>query len=118
MFVANQTNPISITASKLCNRFKISIGLMVKSLSGFLPLWQLTEGALIHHPKEYSVSAFYIFTYLPIGALICEALEILPGLCGLICTEMHFSTEGPYISLYVWGTEMVTHSKTMLTTII
>ena len=96
MFVANQTNPISITASKLCNCFK-NKHWPHGEISEWFPSSPATEGALIHHPKKYSVSAFYIFTYLPIGALICEALEILPGLCGLICTEMHFSTEGPYI---------------------
>ena len=31
-----------ITAIKLCNRFKVTIGLMVKFLSGFLPLRQLS----------------------------------------------------------------------------
>ena len=37
----------AITAIKLCNCFKVTIGLMVKSLSGFLPLWQLSwEGRL------------------------------------------------------------------------
>jgi hypothetical protein len=36
-----------ITATKLCNCFKITTGLMVKSLSGFLPLRQLSwEGRL------------------------------------------------------------------------
>jgi hypothetical protein len=30
-----------ITAVKLCNCFKVTIGLMMKYLSGFLPLWQL-----------------------------------------------------------------------------
>ena len=31
-----------ITAIKRCNCFKVTIGLMVKSLSGFLPLQQLS----------------------------------------------------------------------------
>ena len=31
-----------ITAIKLCNCFKVTIGIMVKSLSGFLPLRQLS----------------------------------------------------------------------------
>ena len=32
-----------ITAIKLCNCFKVTIDLVVKSLSGFLLLWQLSE---------------------------------------------------------------------------
>ena len=36
-----------IKASKVCNSFKVSIALMVKPLSGFLPLRQLSlEGRL------------------------------------------------------------------------
>ena len=31
-----------VTAIKRCNWFKVTIGLMVKSLSGFLPLRQLS----------------------------------------------------------------------------
>ena len=35
-------HPQLITAIKLCNGFKVTIGLMVKSLSGILPLQQLS----------------------------------------------------------------------------
>ena len=37
----------SVTAIKICSCFKVTIALMVKSLSGFLPLRQLSlEGSL------------------------------------------------------------------------
>ena len=45
----------AITAIKLCNCFKVIIGITVKSLSSFLPLWQLSneyEGDVVcatHH---------------------------------------------------------------------
>ena len=38
----NQPQFSPITAIQLCNSFKVTIGLMVKSLSGFLPLRQLS----------------------------------------------------------------------------
>ena len=31
-----------ITAIKLCNSFKVTTGVMIKSLNRFLPLWQLS----------------------------------------------------------------------------
>ena len=39
LLIHPQLSPL--TAIKLSNRFKVTIGLMVKSLSGFLPLRQL-----------------------------------------------------------------------------
>ena len=39
MLIHPQFSPI--TAIKLCNCFKVTIGLMVKSLRSVLPLWQL-----------------------------------------------------------------------------
>jgi hypothetical protein len=72
-----------ITGIKLCSCFKVTIGLMAKSLSGFLPFRQVRKDACIfavsgciatvHHPKcnytvitspcskGYSMSAFIYF---------------------------------------------------------
>jgi hypothetical protein len=67
----------------------------------------------------YSMSAFLIFTHLPIGALLCDALENLPGLCGWICA---------WNVLLEWGTLQIIvtcgvqrwgcHSKIIVNTII
>ena len=80
------------------NCFKVNIGLMVKSLSGFLPLRQLSSGGSLYLCSDwvfwYTIqSVFNNFTmlkgifnvcfkkqkHLPLGAL-----ENLPGLCGWI----------------------------------
>ena len=47
LLIQPQLSPI--TAIKLCNCFKVTVGLMVKSLSGCFPLRQLClEGHLYH----------------------------------------------------------------------
>jgi hypothetical protein len=66
---------------------------MVKALSGLLPLWQLSLEGCLHLCSDWvywyaihnainnftmltGVFIIYIFlTHLPIGALLCEALE-------------------------------------------
>jgi hypothetical protein len=40
LLIHPQFSPITVV--ELCNCFKVTIGLMVKSMSGFLPLWQLS----------------------------------------------------------------------------
>ena len=121
-----------ITAIKLCNCFEVAIGLMAKSLNGFLPLRQLStcifvvtgcndtpsKTKWITSPcsKGYSISDFCIFTHLPIGPLLCKALENLPGLCGWICVRNSLLNWGTLqmIGVQGWGS----HSEIMLNTII
>ena len=43
---------------------------------------------------------FFIFTHLPIGALLCKSLENLPGLCGWICVWKSLLEWGP-IQIFV-----------------
>ena len=91
-----------ITAIKLSNCFKVTIGLMVKSLSGFLPLRQLSQEGRLYLCSDWVywytiqnlINSFtnaqrdiqgLLFYFYQIGVLLCKALENLSGLCGWIC---------------------------------
>ena len=59
--------PLSlITTIKLCNCFKVSIGLMVKSLPSFLPLWQLSKGGHLYLCCDWVYCVINNFTMLKV----------------------------------------------------
>ena len=62
-----------ITAVKLCNCFKVTIGLTELGRAGVL---------MIHHAKRDIQCQMFFNINLPISYLLCKLLENLPGHCG------------------------------------